>query len=92
MNPNDPTPDSEETPPDSSGSGIDFRQLGLFSIIVAELTVLPTVFGGGLYLLTRDRDPLGISWQVWTGIGAAIGFGIAFYRIFLLTKQKKHGK
>lgn len=85
-------PKKDETPTESGGSGIDYRQLGLFSVIVAELTLVPGGLGGLAYSLTRGRDPLGISWQVWTGAAVAFGFGVAFYRIFLLTKQmKKNG-
>lgn len=71
------------------GSNIDYKQLALFSIIVGELTILPGGLGGLVYYLTRNRDPLGLSWRVWTGVAVALGFGIAFWRIFLLSKQKK---
>ena len=65
-----------------------YKQLGLFSLIVAELTLLPGGLAGLTYYFVRQRDPLGISWKVWTGLAACLGFGLAFYRIFLLTKQQ----
>jgi hypothetical protein len=83
---------NQSPPPESEGSTIDYRQLGLFSIIVAELTLVPGGLGGITYYLTRGQAPLGVSWKVWTGMAVGLGFGIAFYRIFLLSRQmKKNG-
>lgn len=71
-----------------------FRQLGLFSIIVAELTLVPGALGYLAYRLTQPDAPLGVSWKVWTAIGTALGFGVGFYRIYLLTRaaNKREGE
>jgi hypothetical protein len=60
-----------------------YRQLAMFSTIVAEVVITPTALGFGAYWLTR-----GMSLQlVFTSVAALLGLVVAFYRISLLRKR-----
>jgi hypothetical protein len=62
-----------------------YRQLALFSVIVAEVVITPVGLGGLVYALTKHA-----SGRVWYSLLAAmLGLIIAFYRISLLVKKKK---
>ena len=59
-----------------------YKQLGLFSIIVAEVVVTPCALGGLTYWLTR-----GYGTQIlFSCLAAFLGLGIAIYRIYQLYK------
>ncbi len=61
-----------------------YRQLALFSVIVAEVVITPVGLGGLVYTLTKHSQG-----RVWYSLMAAIlGLIIAFYRISLLVKKK----
>ena len=62
-----------------------YRQLALFSVIMAEVVVTPVALGGLVYALTRSLPGRG----VFASLGAVAGLVIAFYRISLLMKKKK---
>ena len=62
-----------------------YRQLALFSVIVAEVVFTPLVLGGLLYFLARAH-----AFKIWLGMfGALGGLAIAFYRIIQLMKKQK---
>ena len=46
-----------------------YRQLAMFSTIVAEVVVTPSVLGGAAHWLTRGHE----SQTLWTSIGAFLG-------------------
>ena len=61
-----------------------YRQLALFSVIVAEVVITPVALGGLIYAVTKNipgRTGFAL-------VGALAGLGIAFYRISLLIKKK----
>jgi hypothetical protein len=59
-----------------------YKQLALFSVIVAEVVVTPSVLGGLVYWLMRGNN-----FQiVYTMIGAVLGLVVAFYRIYQVYK------
>jgi hypothetical protein len=61
-----------------------YRQLGLFSLIVAEVVFTPLVTGGILLFLFRNH-------ALRTGIavfGAIAGLGLAFFRIGIMLRKK----
>ena len=60
-----------------------FRQLSLFSVIVAELLIVPSGLGGGIYLLTQKSNYK----ILYAGLGVMLGLGLAIYRIFLMSKR-----
>lgn len=62
-----------------------YRQLALFSVIVAEVVITPAACGALVYFLTRGTGfRLGFSM-----IGVFGGLAIAFYRISLIMKKQK---
>ena len=62
-----------------------YRQLALFSVIVAEVVFTPLALGGLLYFLARAH-----SFKIWLGMFVAMaGLAIAFYRITQLMKKHK---
>ena len=62
-----------------------FKQLALFSVIVAEVVITPAAIGGLVYYLARSLP----SRNFWVLLGALSGLGIAFYRIMLILKNQK---
>lgn len=62
-----------------------YKQLALFSVIVAEVLITPSVLGGLVYWLSRGKS-LQI---VFAMVGAVLGLIVAFYRIFQLYKLQK---
>ena len=65
-----------------------FKQLGLFSVIVGELVVMPGSLGGLTYFLLKGKEiqiPL-------TLIAALAGFCLAMYRIYQRAKQLNEDK
>ena len=62
-----------------------FKQLALFSVIVAEVVITPAAIGGLVYYLARALP----SRNFWVLLGALSGLGIAFYRIMLILKNQK---
>jgi uncharacterized membrane protein len=60
-----------------------YRELAVFTTIVAEVVITPSALGGAAFWLLRRS-----SFQVVaTCIAGAAGLAIAFYRIFLLRKR-----
>ena len=64
-----------------------YRQLAMFTTIVAEVVVTPSVLGGGIYYLTRENS----NQTLWTAVAALIGLAIGFYRIYLLNRKWAKG-
>lgn len=64
-----------------------YRQLAVFSVIVAEVVVTPLVIGGLIHFLFRNH-PEKIALSVF---GALAGLGLAFYRITKMMKKSGHG-
>ncbi len=62
-----------------------YRQLALFSVILAEVVALPAVLGGVVWYLSRNLALQGAL----SAIAAVFGLGIAFYRISLMMKKQK---
>jgi hypothetical protein len=60
-----------------------YRQLAVFSTIVAEVVISPGLLGGATYWLLRGS----FLQPILTPIAAVLGLVIAFYRISLLRKQ-----
>jgi hypothetical protein len=60
-----------------------YRQLGLFSLIVAEMVVSPCLLGGLAFWLLRDSS-LRVTVTL---IAAMLGLVIAFYRISNLRRR-----
>ena len=61
-----------------------YRQLALFSLIVAEVIITPAACGGLIYLLTRTSP----SRALFAFLGALVGLAVAFYRISLIMKKQ----
>jgi hypothetical protein len=59
-----------------------YKQLALFSIIVGEVVIMPSLLGGFAYWLLKGK-PIQ---TVVTTFAALIGLGIAFFRIYQLYK------
>ena len=60
-----------------------YRQLALFSVIVAEVVITPSALGFLVFWLLKGK-----SFQTaGTAIAALLGLVVAFYRISLLRKQ-----
>ncbi len=62
-----------------------YRQLALFTVILAEVVVIPSVLGGLVWYLARALAVRGVL----SAIAAFIGLGIAFYRISLMRKKRE---
>lgn len=61
-----------------------YKQLAIFSVIVAEVVITPSVLGGLVYYLMKGR-----SFQMtFTTLAALLGLGVAIYRIYLLYQQQ----
>lgn len=59
-----------------------YRQLAMFSVIVGEMVITPSLLGGIGYWLSR-----GHSFQMMATLAGAIaGLGVAFYRISLMQR------
>lgn len=59
-----------------------YKQLALFSVIVAEVVVTPSVLGGLVYWLMKGKEL-----QIALAVAAAfVGLGIAIYRIYQVYK------
>ncbi len=63
-----------------------YRQLAVFSVIVAEVVVTPLLIGGLTYHFFRDH-PARTGLSV---LGALLGLGLAFYRIMKIMKKSGH--
>jgi hypothetical protein len=62
-----------------------YQQLALFSIIVAEVVVTPSLLGGLAFFLLKGQSS-----QTWaTALAAFLGLGIGFYRIFRLIRRQQ---
>ena len=72
---------------DHSRESFRYRQLAIFSTIVAEVVITPSVIGGLVYVLTRGKS----SQVLWTGVGAVFGLVIGFYRVYLISKKMSQG-
>ena len=60
-----------------------YRQLAIFSVIVAEVVITPSAFGALAFWLLKQS-----SFQViGAAAGAILGLCVAFYRISLLRKR-----
>ncbi len=59
-----------------------YKQLALFSVIVGEVVITPSLLGGLAFWLLKDKPYQ----TTFTVIGAFVGLGIAFYRIYQLNK------
>ena len=65
-----------------------YRQLALFTVIVAEVVITPSAMGGLVFWLLKGR-----SFQLaGASLAALFGLGIAFYRISLLRKQLENAE
>ncbi len=64
-----------------------YRQLALFSVILAEVVLIPATLGGLVWLLLSGSPFRGI----FTMIGALGGLTFAFYRIHLMMRKKNDG-
>ena len=65
-----------------------YRQLAMFSTIVAEVLITPSACGAAAYWLSKHSS-LQI---VFTSVAALLGLVVAFYRISLLRKRfEKNG-
>lgn len=60
-----------------------YRQLAIFSVIVAEVVITPSALGGLAYWLLKENK---LQFPA-TAFGAVVGLVIAFYRISLLNKK-----
>jgi uncharacterized Tic20 family protein len=61
---------------------IRYRQLALFSVIIGQVVLIPSLLGGLAYWLLRTS-----SFQTLGTVGGAIlGLCLAFYRISLIKK------
>ena len=60
-----------------------YRQLAMFSTIIAEVVVTPSVLGGAAYYFSRESS----NQTLYTGIAALAGLVIGFYRIYLLNRK-----
>lgn len=62
-----------------------YRQLALFTVIVAEVVVTPTLLAGVMYWLFRDHSFRNLS----VLIAALAGLIIGFYRVSLIQKKMR---
>jgi hypothetical protein len=62
-----------------------YRQLALFSVIIAEVVITPVALGGLIYFATKGLPAR----MALSAVGAVLGLVIAFYRISLLMKKGK---
>jgi len=65
-----------------------YKQLALFSIIVAEVVITPSLLGGLAYWLLKGKP----MHMVATTLAALAGLGIAFFRIYQLYKIQNKGQ
>jgi hypothetical protein len=63
-----------------------YRQLALFSVIVAEVVITPAACGALIYFLVRE-SPYRLALSMLAVFG---GLAIAFYRISLIIKRQKN--
>lgn len=61
-----------------------YKQLALFSVIVAEVVITPSILGGLFYWLARGKD----FQMILASVGAFLGLGVAIYRIFQIYKNQ----
>ena len=73
----------KKTNSDSEEGSSKYRQLALFSVIIAEVVVTPSVLGGLVYWFLRGHE----GQSLWTGVAAVAGLGIGFYRVGRLGKS-----
>lgn len=59
-----------------------YKQLALFSVIVAEVVITPSVLGGLVFWLLKGKD----FQMALTVVAAFVGLGIAIYRIYQVYK------
>ena len=59
-----------------------YKQLALFSVIVAEVVVTPCALGGLVYWISSGHS----SQILLTSVAAFVGLGVAIYRIYQLYK------
>ena len=62
-----------------------YRQLALFSVIIAEVVITPVALGGLLFFLTK-ATPYRAAFAI---VGALLGLGVAFYRISQMMKRQR---
>jgi hypothetical protein len=62
-----------------------YKQLALFTLILAEVVVTPTVLAGGVYWLFRDQSFRNLA----VFIAALAGLIVGFYRVALIQKRMK---
>jgi len=60
-----------------------YRQLAMFSTIVAEVILSPTIMGALAYFVFRHSDLK----MIFVPIAALLGLAVAFYRISQLRKR-----
>jgi hypothetical protein len=62
-----------------------YRQLALFTLILAEVVVTPTLLAGGMFWLFRDRPFRNLA----VLLAALAGLVIGFYRVSLIQKKMR---
>jgi hypothetical protein len=62
-----------------------YRQLALFSVILAEVVMIPAVLGGLVWFAARNLAARGLL----STVAAVFGLGIAFYRISRMMKKQQ---
>ncbi len=65
-----------------------YRQLAIFSVIIAEVVITPLALGGGLAFLFKNHP----SRTAISAFGALVGLCVAFYRISRLVKRGGSGE
>ncbi len=62
-----------------------YRQLALFSVIVAEMVITPSLIGGLCFWLSSGKDYRNIV----TSVGVFLGLVVAIYRIYLIHRNQE---
>ena len=65
-----------------------YKQLAMFSVIVAEMVVTPCVLGGLVFWSMNGRALQ----KVLTVVAAFLGLSVAIYRIFKIYKIQSEGE
>ena len=65
-----------------------YKQLALFSVIVAEVVITPSALGGLAFWLMKGKSLQ----MALTAIGAFLGLALAIYRIYRIYKIQNEGQ